>query len=258
MTESWITQAPALEKLTILNGNIKILIKHKAVTKTLKTKATFKCCCTGCGEGDRAFSLGIPDHGWEEDSDGWDEQGSRFQPIPRSVRWCFHQHFEVGKEFTPLKYGSYLPEGGKKPACCAELPIQKLTSHSFDSDKQLEGVTSAGSWHNGLRFFVYGSLCSAYAFMCLGRLPRFKVAALKIAGNACGVQVWLKGLVGPVCVVCVRVCAQFHARVPACRSLPRRPAQGSIVTGKEKHVGEEEEGGSVASSEPGTVARTSI
>lgn len=111
--------------------------------------------------------------------------------IPRLVWRGCHLHTEVWKGFTPLKYGSYLP-GEKKMGCFAGLPIQKLTSHSFDSDKQLEGVTSAGSWHSELRFFIYGSLCFVYAFMCLGRLPRFKVAALKIAGNGCGVQVWSK------------------------------------------------------------------
>lgn len=137
-----------------------------------------------------------------------------WEPIPRLVWRCCHLHTEVWKGFTPLKYGSYLP-GGEKMGCFAGLPLQKLTSHSFDSDKQLEGVTSAGSWHNELRFFIYGSLCFVYAFMCLGRLPRFKVAALKIAGNGCGVQVWLKW--DRRCCVCVCVCTLSSLRACLCR-----------------------------------------
>lgn len=82
---------------------------------------------------------------------------------------------------------------------------------AFDSDTQLEGVTSTGSRHNELRFFIYGSLCFIYAFMCLGQLPSLKVAALKIAGNGCGVQVRLKWDWGRV-----HVCLCVHVFKPAC------------------------------------------
>lgn len=40
-----------------------------------------------------------------------------------------------------------------------------------------------------LWFFAHGGMGFMYAFMGLGWLPSFKVAALKIAGNGCGVQV---------------------------------------------------------------------
>lgn len=115
---------------------------------------------------------------------------------------------------------------------------------AFDSDKQLEGVTSAGSWHNELRFFLYGRSCFVYAFMCLGRLPSFKVAALKIAGNGCGVQIWLKW--GWWCW-CVFVCAHFQACacLCPCKSGLEPFTQGSIVTRKEKarRVRRKREGG---------------
>jgi hypothetical protein len=70
-------------------------------------------------------------------------------------------------------------------------------------------VSPVPSWHNELRFFIYGSLS---AFLCLGRLPGFKVAALKIAGNGCGVQVWLKGAWWPSWVC---VCARMAVSVAA-------------------------------------------
>lgn len=94
--------------------------------------------------------------------------------------------------------------------------------------------------------------------MCLGRLPSFKVAALKIAGNGCGVQVWLKGPWWNLCVV--YVCAHFQActHAGATVSVTESVTQGSIVVENIRHVERGVRGRQIASSDPGTVAQTSI
>ena len=98
----------------------------------MKTKATFKRCWTWRGKGSRAFFLKFPGHSWE-DGGVWDEQGTLIELIPRFWWWCFHLHFEVCKEFTPFKYGSYWPtkQPTKGPAYSVVLLFQKLTSRSF-------------------------------------------------------------------------------------------------------------------------------
>lgn len=88
--------------------------------------------------------------------------------------------------------------------------------------------------------------------MYLGWLPSFKVAAWKMAGNGCGVQARLTlGVGGARVSLCV------------CRgpwgSLLEQFTQGSTVTRKEKACrARRKRGERAASSDPGTVAQTSI
>lgn len=61
---------------------------------------------------------------------------------------------------------------------------------ALSSEIQSGDAVSAESCHSeSTWFFVHSRLCCTLAFMALGWLPSLKVAALKIAGNGCKVQV---------------------------------------------------------------------